>query len=396
VNVRLTTRDRVGRGIASEPLDPPAAIQGPQLRQEHEDCAAYRLSEEGISIAFDGGDPRSGGSLSEPRRLPPVGSPAVNDVRPRARYWIVGAGLCVTAVVGFSLRPVLIKAAYIDVPDPITILTLRMMIALPVFVAMAARAHVKYGMAGASVRDIAAAVGLGCIGYYGASTLDFIGLQYVPAGTGRLILFLYTSFVFVLSALFLGAPIRGRDVLALALVYIGMALVLAVTPPTSGQDMAFGAALILLGAMLVAIYLVSGSQVVRRLGTVRYTSYAMMAAAACCFVQFGLLRPLSALDVPRSTLVLCAALTAVSVLPEFFIAEALRRIGANQVAIIGALGPVSTMIFGYAALGETMTTIQLLGASLVVGGIIAVSRARDRNEQRQTERHRIVTALQKS
>jgi len=311
----------------------------------------------------------------------------IDNQRSPSAYWVIGAGLCVSAVVGFSLRPVLIKAAYVDTPDPVTILALRMIIALPFFIGMATWVNVKHGASGGSVRDVAAAVGLGCVGYYAASTLDFVGLQHVPAGIGRLILFLYTSFVFVLSSLFLGAPIRGRDALALMLIYAGMALVLLVTTSTPGQNMALGATLILAGALLVAIYLVSGSQVVRRLGAIRYTSYAMISATICCILQFAAMRPLSALDVPRSTVVLCITLTVVSVLPELFIAEALKRIGANQVATIGALGPVSTMIFGYAALGETMTMLQLLGASLVVGGIVAVGRAQDRGGQSRAGRH---------
>jgi drug/metabolite transporter (DMT)-like permease len=157
--------------------------------------------------------------------------------------------------------------------------------------------------------------------------------------------------------------------------------------------MMLGVTLILAGAMLIAIYLVSGSQIVNRLGTVRYTSYAMISAAVCCIFQFAMLRPLSALDVPQNTMVLCAVLTVVSVLPEFFIAEALRRIGANQVAIIGALGPASTMVFGYAALGETMTMLQTLGAGLVVGGIVAVSRARSgRTSTERSSAYSTVTA----
>jgi drug/metabolite transporter (DMT)-like permease len=392
VNVKAIARDRIG-GHA-ERLEEPA-VQGRELRQEQEDCKAPRLSEGTVSIAFAGAQQEYERSLSKPRASAPIDRPAIDNLRPFAMYWIIGVGLCVSAVVGFSLRPVLIKAAYVEMPDPITILALRMMIALPVFIGMAAWTHIKHGTSGASARDVAAAVGLGCIGYYAASTLDFIGLQYVPAGIGRLILFVYTSFVFVLSSLFLGTPIRGRDVLALVLIYSGLALGLAVTPPTSGQNMMLGVTLILAGAMLIAIYLVSGSQIVNRLGTVRYTSYAMISAAVCCIFQFAMLRPLSALDVPQNTMVLCAVLTVVSVLPEFFVAEALRRIGANQVAIIGALGPVSTMVFGYAALGETMTMLQLLGAGLVVGGVVAVSRARARDGQARNDRHHILLSPRK-
>ena len=40
--------------------------------------------------------------------------------------------------------------------------------------------------------------------------------------------------------------------------------------------------------------------------------------------------------------------------PVFLTAEALRRVGANTVAIVGALGPVSTIALGWIGLEEAM------------------------------------------
>ena len=54
-------------------------------------------------------------------------------------------------------------------------------------------------------------------------------------------------------------------------------------------------------------------------------------------------------------------------------AEALKRIGANQVAILGALGPVTTIFFGFVGLDERMTWLQLLGTVLVLAGVVLVT-----------------------
>jgi len=51
-------------------------------------------------------------------------------------------------------------------------------------------------------------------------------------------------------------------------------------------------------------------------------------------------------------------------------AEALRRIGANQVAMIGAIGPVSAIVLGAILLDESMSPVQLAGAALVIGGVL--------------------------
>jgi drug/metabolite transporter (DMT)-like permease len=62
-----------------------------------------------------------------------------------------------------------------------------------------------------------------------------------------------------------------------------------------------------------------------------------------------------------------------TVIPVFMIAEALKRIGANSVAIIGALGPVTAIVFGWLGLEEVMTPLQLAGSALVLVGVVVIS-----------------------
>jgi drug/metabolite transporter (DMT)-like permease len=72
-----------------------------------------------------------------------------------------------------------------------------------------------------------AVAALGLLGYYLASFLDFLGLQYVGAGVGRLILFLYPTLVLLLSFLFLHKRPTSAEIAALVLSYLGIALVVA-------------------------------------------------------------------------------------------------------------------------------------------------------------------------
>jgi drug/metabolite transporter (DMT)-like permease len=62
-----------------------------------------------------------------------------------------------------------------------------------------------------------------------------------------------------------------------------------------------------------------------------------------------------------------------TVVPVFLTSEALQRVGANTVAIVGALGPVSTIVLGWIGLEETMTSVQIAGVALVLAGVLAVS-----------------------
>jgi drug/metabolite transporter (DMT)-like permease len=198
----------------------------------------------------------------------------------------------------------------------------------------------------------------------------------VPAGLGRLIMFLYPTLVVILSALFLGKRPTGRELAALGLTYAGITLVLSHqlgAGPQQGMFL-FGAALVFGSAMCYAVYLVTGSQLVKRVGSMRFTAYTMMISTAPAVVQFMLLEGASALELPGTVWVYAVLLATVcTVLPVFRVAESLKRIGANQFALIGALGPVTTVLADFALLEGALTALQLAGGALVIGGVLLVT-----------------------
>jgi drug/metabolite transporter (DMT)-like permease len=61
------------------------------------------------------------------------------------------------------------------------------------------------------------------------------------------------------------------------------------------------------------------------------------------------------------------------VLPLFLQAEALRRIGATEFALVGAVSPVSVAVMSALGLGEPFGPRQMAGAALVIGGVLLVS-----------------------
>lgn len=296
----------------------------------------------------------------------------------RQRAW--GIAFALAGAIGFSIRPVLIKLAYgvptvFDAPvSPVTLLFLRMVISLPFFVAVAW--WLRAQRPAISARDGAAIGALGFVGYYAASFLDFIGLQYVGAGLGRLILFLYPTIVLLLSFFFLHARPGARHLMALALSYAGIFLVVSdrLGGGATGPLFLFGCALVFASAFCYAVYLVAGSALVQRVGSMRFTAWSMIASTVPAVVQFLVLEPFSALELPGAVWGYTAVMaTACTVLPVFFVAEALKRIGANHFAVIGAVGPVSTLLAGAIGLEEPFTLVQVAGAALVIGGVLLVS-----------------------
>jgi drug/metabolite transporter (DMT)-like permease len=293
----------------------------------------------------------------------------------RSRGWFVaGLALAIGGVVCFSLRPIFIKLAYAWVTDPVTLLALRMVFSLPFFIAAAFWVRSGTDHRPLAGRQLAAVVALGILSYYGASFLDFLALQYIPAGVGRLLLFTYPTIVVVLSALLLARRVTAREITALALTYAGLALVFAHSLGEDQKNFWLGAGLAFASSICYALYLVAGAEVIQRVGSVRFSAYAMSAASVACILQFLWLRPLSALDLPAPVYGYALAMAVLSTaVPVFMTSEALRRVGANTVAIIGALGPVTTIAFGWLGLEEVMTPLQLAGSALVLVGVVVIS-----------------------
>ena len=238
--------------------------------------------------------------------------------------------MAIVGVMCFSLRPILIKLAYGYVVDPVTLLALRMVFSLPFFLAAAAWVGRDATRERLTRRDAWAIAFLGFIGYYFASFVDFLGLQYVSAGLGRLILFLYPTLVVLLSVFFLHKRPSAREIVALVLTYSGVALVMSTLLGNGNANLSLGAALCFASATGYAVYLVAGSQVVQRVGSIRFTAYATTVASIFCIAQFFLLRPLAALALPPPVYGIAIAMAIFStVLPVFITSEALRRIGAN-------------------------------------------------------------------
>ena len=305
-----------------------------------------------------------------------AGTDAARAGIPSRHGWL-GPLCAVAGVLGFSFKAILVKLAYASGPvDGTTLLALRMVYSAPLFGVLAWWAGRQPGAVRFERQDWLALVGLGFIGYYVASLLDFVGLQYVTASLERLILFVYPTIVVFLSAIFLDRPITRRALGAVALCYGGVALAF-VHDATVGGDLRAtitGGLLVFGSAVAYAVYLVCSGRTIARLGSLRFVAWAMLASTAFIFVHFALVRPLTALDVAPRIHGLSIAMAVLStVLPTWLIAESIRRLGANTASLIGSLGPVFTIALGAWLLGEPVNGTQIAGAALVLAGVALVT-----------------------
>jgi drug/metabolite transporter (DMT)-like permease len=288
---------------------------------------------------------------------------------------LTGAAMVVAASIAFSAKAVIIKLAYRHGVDAVTLLAMRMLLAAPFFALLAfwVARHGEGAPIGA--RDGLAVAGLGIIGYYLASLFDFFGLQYITAALERLVLFVYPTFVVLMSAIWLRRQVTSRDVFALAVTYLGVLLVFVNDLATQRGNVALGTFWVLLSALCYAAYLVMSGQLVKRVGSVRLACYAGLVSSVAVVLHFLATREaLILLQQPAAVWWLSLLMaTVATVLPIVMMTDGIRRIGSSHASMLGAIGPVSTIVLGAIFLGEPVTAIQLAGAALVLLGVLAIS-----------------------
>jgi drug/metabolite transporter (DMT)-like permease len=119
---------------------------------------------------------------------------------------------------------------------------------------------------------------------------------------------------------------------------------------------------------------VISASIIPRVGSMRFTSYASSVACMLSIVHFLLTRSPEALIVPPVVYAHAFGMGTIStVLPVLLVAEALRRMGANQVALISTIGPIATLVLAAVILGERISALQMVGAALVIAGVMLVS-----------------------
>ena len=284
-----------------------------------------------------------------------------------------------TAAFTFSAKAVIIKLAYSygGQISPIILLTLRMVMALPFFLAALFILERNNSHAPLNSRDRLHLVALGVIGFYLASYLDFVGLSYISATLERLVLLLYPTLVVLLSALIFRRAITRKEAAALLISYIGIVIVFAEELTIAGANIMLGATFIFGSAMAYALYLIGSGVMVKRIGAMRFTAYAMTIACLMTLLHFSLNFDAAILTLPREVYGLGLIMAIVStVIPTFLMNAGIQRIGANPASIISSMGPVMTLFLAYLFLGEQLSVVQSVGALLVITGVFVVSNRR--------------------
>lgn len=291
-------------------------------------------------------------------------------------YFIGGIIICLLGAVCFSTKAIFVKLAYRDTDvDPVSLLALRMLFSLPFFIASAIFSFNQSANVRFTRRQWISVALVGCCGYYVSSLLDFLGLQYISAGLERLILFIYPTLVLLMLFLIFNVKIKALQWLALLITYSGLFIAFwgEIGFQSENENLYKGALLIFVCAFTYALYIVGSGRLIPNLGAAKFNSYAMSFAALAVLIHFFITSD-NSLFGQSYTVYLYSLLMAIlsTVIPSYLIAEGIKRIGSDNAAIVGSIGPVSTILQASIFLQEPIHSLQLVGTALILIGVLMI------------------------
>ncbi|GAB5409733.1 MAG: hypothetical protein BalsKO_20980 [Balneolaceae bacterium] len=218
------------------------------------------------------------------------------------------------------------------------------------------------------------------IGYYLASYFDFIGLNLISASLERLILFSYPTIVLILSVFILKKKITKVQLTSIFITYLGIVIIFSDRggiASGSPENLYLGAVFILLSAFTYALYLVGSNHIIENVGSIRLTTLSMLTSCLAVILHYLITSEIDLLKYPKEVYFLSFFMAVfATVIPSFLINEAIKRIGAPTVSIIGSLGPVSTITLSIIFLDEMLTLIQFGGALVIITGVMIISKTK--------------------
>lgn len=305
------------------------------------------------------------------------------EKRSSQSYFVSGIVICLFGAVCFSTKAIFVKLAYRDTAvEAVTLLALRMLFSLPFFVVSAWASSRKSDNVRFTPGQWGQVALVGCLGYYLSSLLDFLGLQYVSAGIERLILFIYPTLVLLMSALIFKEKIRSRQWLAVGVTYAGLLLAFfgEASIHTDESDFYLGAAFIFACAITYSMYIVGSGRLIPLVGAAKFNSYAMSFACLAVVLHFLVTTEQSLFNLEPLAYVYSIVMAILgTVVPSYLVTEGIKRIGSDNAAIVGSIGPVSTILQAYLFLGEPILAMQIAGTVLILAGVLIIGRGKSKS-----------------
>ena len=287
-----------------------------------------------------------------------------------------GPYLCLLLIIGLlgTVTPVMKSVFDSGHVDPVTVATLRTLIAFVILCPIAA-CRDRGAIMRLTRRDFVELSALGALGI-GSYLVAATGLYYTTVTHYVLIYSLLPGWTAVFMALLRHRPLTPLTVAGIALSFLGCALAVTTKGMNDvGLSTVAGDGLVLLFTIMLALHLVGSRDITKRVGTLTSTTVmfgstaVLMIAEACAWAT-----PASA--VPNLSTLMALGYIGVATAAVFLLrAQALKSLPPTTVASFHNLIPVCTLVVADLWLGEPLQGATVFGAAIILTGLEMLRRA---------------------
>ncbi len=281
----------------------------------------------------------------------------------KTKGYILGA----IAAATYGMNPLFALPLYKDGMNPESVLFFRYLMALPILAAMI---HARGRSFRINRKETLTLIVMGLLVAVSSLTL-FQSYNFMEAGIASTILFVYPIMVAVIMALVFKEKISPQTVFCMLTALGGIALLYK---GTDGSTLSLtGTVLALTSALTYAIYIVGVNQrTLKNTATLTVTFYVLLFG-----VSLFIVRLLTGVELTLpSRWYMWANLLALAVFPTAIsflcTTSAIQYIGSTPTAILGALEPVTAIIFGITIFGERMSVREGVGIVLILLAVTLV------------------------
>ncbi|HJI18772.1 DMT family transporter [Alistipes sp.] len=281
----------------------------------------------------------------------------------KAKGYLLGA----IAAATYGMNPLFALPLYETGMDPDSVLFFRYLFAIPLLGVMLKARGRTFRLKRGEVPPLLA---MGLLVAVSSLTL-FQSYNFMDAGIASTLLFVYPIMVALIMAFVFKEKLTLQTVLCIALALGGIGLLYKTA---DGSTLSLtGTALVMVSALSYAVYIVGINQSsLKHVATLKVTFYVLLFGVTLFLgrILYG-----GDLILPEKWY-LWGNLIALAVFPTAIsflcTTGAIQYIGSTPTAILGALEPVTAILFGITVFGERLTLRESLGLALIITAVTSV------------------------
>lgn len=204
-----------------------------------------------------------------------------------------------------------------------------------------------------------------------SSLFLFDSFNYMDSGLACTVLFSYPLMVALISRIFFKEKLPKVIWIAMCMALSGICLLYS---GNSENINIKGIILVLLSGLSYASYMVGVKQIkeIKHIKPDKLTFYVMLLGLSVFIWNLNFCTQLQKIESPF--VFLCALMLAVfpTIISIETITFGIKFIGATKTAILGALEPITALVFGMLLFGEILTIKIIFGITLILSGVICV------------------------